>query len=406
MHELVIKCESCGKTYPPNQTIFRCESCKASLEISFDYPKLRKTLSLEKLRKRPFNHARYLEFYPVKNLVSLGEGGTPLIRSRNLERDLGLGFELWFKYEAQNPSGSFKDRGSSVEVSRALQAQSGGKTTRKYSYAAKRVVVASTGNMGASLSAYSALAKLDCHVFTPSDARPVKLRQILAYGAKVYEIPGDYTQAASLVEQASQRFGIYLLGDYLIRREGTKSVGFEIAEQLPGVDFVISPMGNGTLISATWKAFKEWKTLGFSRGLPKMIGVQASGCPPVVKAFKSGRPIKPVKGKTIAVAIECGDPLDGSRALSAIKESRGFAEAVSDREILRARELLARREGLFAEPAGAVGLAGLIKTRKQIPRGLRVVCLITGHGLKTPYTPIGGKMIKLSKGSSLKGIFS
>jgi threonine synthase len=393
MHELVIKCESCGREYPPGMTIFRCESCKASLEISFNYPKLRKTLSLEKLRKRPFNHSRYLELYPVKSLVSLGEGGTPLIRSRNLEKDLGLGFELWFKYEAQNPSGSFKDRGSSVEIGRAVESR------------ARRAVVASTGNMGASLSAYSSIANLDCHVFTPSDARPVKLRQILAYGARVYEIPGDYTRAASLVEQASQRFGIYLLGDYLFRREGTKSVGFEIAEQLPGVDYAVSPIGNGTLISATWKGFKEWKSLGFSKTLPKMVGIQASGCSSIVKAFKSGRPIKPVKGKTIAVAIECGDPLDGTRALSTIKESRGFAEAVSDREILRARELLARREGLFAEPAGAVSLAGLIKSRKKIPRGLRVVCLLTGHGLKAPYTPIGGKMKKLRKGASLNKIF-
>ena len=399
MHELCIKCESCGREYPPDRIIFRCESCRASLEVVFDYPKLRKTLSLEKFRSRPFNHSRYLELYPVRGLVSMGEGGTPLIRSRNLEKDLGLGFELWFKCESQNPTGSFKDRGSSVEIARSLEHFESHRKTKR------RVVVASTGNMGASLSAYSALAGLECHVFTPSDARPVKLRQILAYGARLHEVPGDYTQAAKLVEQACGEFGLYLLGDYLFRREGTKSVGFELADQLPGVDYVFCPVGNGTLISATWKAFREWKALGFSRSLPRMVGIQASGCSPVTRAFKSGRPIKPVKGKTIAVAIECGNPLDGTRALAAIRESRGFSEAVSDREILRAREILARREGIFAEPAGAVGLAGLIKSLRKIPRGLRVVCLITGHGLKAPYTPIGGRINKLRRGASLKRIF-
>jgi threonine synthase len=403
MHERAIACESCGREYPPSRKVFRCESCGASLEVLFDYRKLRKSLSPEKLRKRPFSHARYLELYPVRGLVSLGEGGTPLLRSRNLERELGLKSELWFKCESQNPTGSFKDRGSSVEIARALQAQSGmNKAPRNKKL---RLAVASTGNMGASLSAYSALAGLECHVFTPLDARVVKLRQILAYGARLHQVPGDYTRAASLVEQACKEHGIYLLGDYLFRREGTKSVGFELAEQLPGADYVFCPVGNGTLISATWKAFREWKALGFSRTLPKMAGIQASGCSPVTKAFKSGKPIKPVCGRTIATAIECGSPLDGPRALSVMKESGGFSGAVSDREILKARELLARREGLFAEPAGAVALAGLIKARKLIPRGLRLVCLVTGHGLKAPHTPIAGRMDKLPPKPNLKRIF-
>lgn len=401
MHERSIRCESCGREYPPDKTIFRCEGCGASLEIIFDYVKIKKSLSIPTLESRPFNHSRYLELYPVRSLVSLGEGGTPLIRSRNLERELSLGFELWFKAESQNPTGSFKDRGSSVEIASVLESQSL-KTKAKQK---PRVAVASTGNMGASLSAYSSLAGLECHVFTPSDARPVKIRQILAYGARVHEVPGDYTQAARLVEQAHREHGIYLLGDYLFRREGTKSVGFELAEQLPNIDYVFCPVGNGTLISAVWKAFREWKTLGFSRSLPRLAGIQASGCSPVTRAFKSRKPIKPVKGKTIAVAIECGDPLDGPRALAAIRDSKGLSEAVSDREILKARELLARHEGLFAEPAGAVSLAGLIKAKKHIPRGSWVVCLVTGHGLKAPYTPIGGKPEKLRKGASLKRIF-
>ena len=220
MHETCIRCESCGREYPCSQTISRCESCNASLEIVFDYPRLRKALSPSKLRKRPFNHSRYIELYPVRGLVSLGEGGTPLMRSRNLEKELSLGFELWFKLESQNPTGSFKDRGSSVEIARALQTPSG-RTSSKSGRRMPRVVVASTGNMGASLSAYSATAGLDCHVLTPGDARPVKLRQILAYGARVHQVSGDYTMAATLAERACREHGLYLLGHYLFRREGT-----------------------------------------------------------------------------------------------------------------------------------------------------------------------------------------
>ena len=404
MHERCIRCESCGREYPPGKAINRCVSCNASLEVVFDYARLRKSLSLSKLRSRPFTHSRYIELYPVREAVSLGEGGTPLLRSRNLEKELSLRFELWFKLESQNPTGSFKDRGSSVEISRAVQALAGsaspGKGSRK-----PVVAVASTGNMGASLSAYSAVAGLMCHVFTPGDARVVKLRQMLAYGARVHRISGDYTEAASLVERACREQGIYLLGDYLFRREGTKSVGLELADQLPGITHVYCPVGNGTLVSAVWKAFREWKLLRFSGSLPKMAGIQASGCSPLTDAFRSGRPLTPVKGKTIATAIECGSPLDGSRALSAVRESGGLSDSVTDKEILKARTLLACREGIFAEPAGAVSLAGLIKSRSMVAPGSRVVCLVTGHGLKAPHTPIEGKVEMLGKGSSLDRAF-
>ncbi len=399
MHELFIRCESCGSQYPMGFSVSRCESCGASLEVVFDYPKLRKTISLPRLRSRPFSHSRYIELYPVRNLVSLGEGGTPLIRSQNIERDLNLGFQLWFKVESQNPTGSFKDRGSSVEIARVLENHSCKIPLPEGRCPRIRVAVASTGNMGASLSAYSSIANISCHVFTPRDARPVKLRQILSYGARLYQVPGDYTRAASLVERLCRDQGVSLVGDYLFRREGTKSVGFEITDQLPGVDHVFCPVGNGTLISALWKAFREWKILGFSRTLPRLAAIQASGCSPLTAALRKGRPIKPVKGKTIAVAIECGDPLDGPRALSAVKDSGGFSESVTDREILKARELLARREGLFAEPAGAVSLAGLLKAGKSLRKARKVVCIVTGHGLKTPHTPISGKIQKLGRGS-------
>ncbi len=373
MFEKHVLCTGCGKTYKHDTRMVRCE-CGDSLEVVFDYRKIKGVV--KRFRARPFNHARYLELYPVRRLISVQEGGTPLVRSKNIEK--GLGFELHFKYEAQNPTGSFKDRGSSVEIAKALELGGG------------HVLCASTGNMGASVAAYSAMANLKCSIFTPRDAPVIKMEQILAYGADVYHVKGDYTLTANMVEHVKRDHVFHLAGDYLWRREGTKSVGFEIAEQLKGVDYVVCPIGNGTLISAAWKAFREFKTLGIIRKTPKMVGVQASGCAPVYKAIKSGV-IRPVKGKTIATAIECGNPLDGPRALKAIKESRGFCEKVSDSDILKARGLLATREGLFAEPAGAVALAGILKARKQIRKGSRVVCLVTGHGLKVPRTGVGRK---------------
>lgn len=375
MHIKHIFCSTCGRTYKPNKLIFRCERCNGSLEVILDYNKIRKTLTRGKLQSRSFNHSRYKELYPVKNLLSIQEGGTPLVRSRNLEKELGIKGELYFKYEAQNPTGSFKDRGSSVEIAKAME------------FHARRAVCASTGNMGASLSAYSAIASLDCHIYTPTDAAPLKIEQILAYGAKLHRVKGGYTKASRIVEKEAKQ-GSYLLGDYLYRREGTKSVGYEILEQAKP-DFVFTPVGNGTLISSTWKAFREFKTLGFTKYLPRIVGIQAQGCSPLVRAFKNNAQIIPVKNpKTIAVAIECGAPLDGERALKAVKESKGLAESVSDKEILKARILLAKREGLFAEPAGAVSLAGLIKHKEKIPKGSKIVCVITGHGLKVPITKV------------------
>lgn len=393
MHEKSIMCSSCGMEYPVRKKIFRCGRCGESLEVTYDYAKLRKVFTKKKLCLRPFSHSRYLELYPVKTLLSIGEGGTPLIRCRNLERRFNLKFRVWFKLEAQNPTGSFKDRGSSVEVARALEQK------------AKSAVCASTGNMGASVSAYSGISNLPCYIFTPEDAADTKLKQILAHGARVFQIKGDYTAAAELVEKAWREHGNYLLGDYLFRREGTKSVGFEIAEQL-SADYVVCPVGNGTLISATWKAFKEFKELRLLKKLPNMIGIQAAKCSPVTRAFKSKSSIKPTCGRTVAVAMECGDPLDGVRALNSISESGGFSNDVSDKEILEARELLARREGIFAEPAGAAAFAGILKSRNNIKRDSDVACIVTGHGLKTPRTDVQGKVRKISANPDLRKLLS
>ena len=385
MFETRILCPLCGNAYSLITMIFKCRKCGSTLEVEFDYGRLKKSVTKEKLASRPFLHSRYLELYPVKNILSLQEGGTALLRSRNLERELKLGFELYFKYEGTNPTGSFKDRGSSLEVAKALE------------FRAKRVVCASTGNMGASVAAYSGIANLKCSIFTPKDTASTKMEQILAYGAKVYHTSGDYTQAMKIAEEIAREGKAYLLGDYLYRREGTKSIGFEIAEQLPNPDYVFCPVGNGTLITATWKAFREFKLLGFQKSLPRMAGIQAEECSPVVKAFREDSPIRAIKNPhTVAVAIECGDPIDGKGALKAIRDSGGFAERVSDKEILRARELLAQREGLFAEPGGSAAFAGILKSKERIESGARVVCLVTGHGLKSPRTGVKGKPVDIS----------
>ncbi len=395
MFEKNIICSQCGSKYPLNSVMFRCGKCGGSLEVLFDYSRLRKVVSRDIFRSRPFNHARYREMFPVKDMISISEGGTPLIRSRNIERKKGLEFELYFKYEAVNPTGSFKDRGSAVEVAKARD------------FGADRVVCASTGNMGASVAAYSGIANIPCYIFTPRDAVHIKLEQIMAYGAKLYKVAGNYTDTYKLVEEAFREHKAHLLGDYLYRREGTKSVGYEIIDQLDfdlSNTYVFTPIGNGTLISATWKAFKEFYLMGMTFKKPRMAGIQADKCNPVTRAFKDREEIKPRKrARTVAKAIECGDPMDGDRALQVLYESNGFSESVSEKKIMKCREMLAGEEGMFAEPAGAVALAGVLKAKDRIEKGSRVVCLVTGHGLKSPHTGIRKKEKKIKANKSSLG---
>lgn len=378
MHEKHIACESCDKIYPLTTKVFRC-SCGGSVEVIFDYKKMR-SLSF---KGRPFNHSRYTELYPGKNLISLGEGGTPLISSKQDEA-----VNVLFKNEAVNPSGSFKDRGSAVEISKALE------------FKTKKVICASTGNMGASVAAYAARAGLSCNIIVPQDAQQNKLHQILTHGARVYQINDDYDYAANVAQKISQTKGHFLLGDYLYRREGTKSVGFELAEQVEA-DYVFVPVGNGTLLSAIWKAYTEFKLLKKIRSLPRLVSVQAQESSTVSDALMKGTKLKNLlHPHSIATAIEVGVPLDGKRTLNAIKASKGFACEVSDQEILKARERLAQKEGLYSEPAGAAAYAGFLKVKDSLPKKSTVVCLVTGHGLKTSLR--GGKVIKIRRSTIQK----
>lgn len=246
-----------------------------------------------------------------------------------------------------------------------------------------KAIVASTGNMGASIAAYSAAAGIRCRVLVPRDANQFKMRQILSYGARAERIRKGYSDVIEHAERIAEKKGYFLLGDYLYRREGTKSIGLEISEQMKA-DYVFLPVGNGILISALWKGVREANLLGLSKARPRLVGIQAKGCCPVFRAWKFGKLEKIRNPRTIADAIECDFPLDGLNALKSLKESGGFADIVSDKELLKARDMLAKMEGLSVEPSAAAGLAGLLKAKEVVKENSRVLCILTGHGLKEP----------------------
>ncbi|HIP34929.1 MAG TPA: threonine synthase [Methanothermococcus okinawensis] len=378
---MIQKCISCGKEYHIDDIIYTCR-CGGLLEIVYDYEEIKDKVSKESLRKREIGVWRYLEYLPVENLekiVSLQEGGTPLYRCKNLGEELGLK-ELYVKNEGANPTGSFKDRGMTVGVTKAEE------------LGIDVVGCASTGNTSASLAAYSARAGKKCIVLLPGGKVALgKLAQAMFYGAKVVQIRGNFDEALEMVRKLAEDGKLYLLNSINpFRLEGQKTIGFEICDQLNWKvpDRIIVPVGNAGNISAIWKGFKEFKETGIIEDLPKMTGIQAEGAKPIVDAFKrNSRSIVPVENpETIATAIRIGNPVNYPKALDAIYSSGGYAESVSDREITEAQKLLARKEGIFVEPASAASIAGLMKLLEMgiIDKDERIVCVTTGNGLKDP----------------------
>lgn len=369
------KCFRCGRTHKPHEIerlpIPRCE-CGSAVDAEYDYKSIQKVILRDEFMRDKPAHWKYWAFMPVKDLsrrITMGEGGTPLLENKRLSKT----GRLLIKYEAANPTGSFKDRGSSLEITKALE-------FRKH-----KVAVASTGNMGASMAAYAAFAGLECKVFIPDIAGKEKVTQIKAYGAEAIAVEGDYAFAIRQAEEyVLSHSDSFLTGDYPWRSEGTKTVGFEIADQLYWrvPEYVVVPVGNGTLIWSIYEAFRELSIVGITDKIPRIIGVQVENCAPLVQAWENGlNEIVPVRNpKTIATAIACGDPIDGLAALRAIRDSGGFAVRVSDEEALFARDTLARN-GIFVEPSGAVAYAGFLK--KELSG--TVVCIATGHGLKDMY---------------------
>ena len=320
---------------------------------------------------------RYKKYLPVTEktpIVTLLEGDTPLIEAENLRVSLGVDCKIYLKYEGLNPTGSFKDRGMTVAVSKAVEE------------GASTVICASTGNTSASAAAYAAKAKLKCVVLIPEGAVALgKLSQALIHGAEVLAIKGNFDDALSLAREISDKYPVVLVNSINPHRiEGQKTAAFEIVDSLGNApDYQFMPVGNAGNITAYWKGYKEYKTIFLEKvklKLPRMMGFQAEGAAPIVR----GHPIK--KPRTIATAIRIGNPASWKKAEEARDESKGVIDTVTDKEIIEAYKMLASREGLFVEPASAASLAGLVKYVRKgyFSQSSTIVCILTGHGLKDP----------------------
>jgi threonine synthase len=381
------ECINCKTTYGIDEIIYFCGKCGDILEVKFEADELAANLKTSNWKTKPLGVWRYRPFMPIHEatkLVTLSEGGTGLHRSERLGNALGIRY-LYVKNEGENPTGSFKDRGMTVGVTKAVE------------LGARHVICASTGNTSASLAAYAARAGIRCTVLIPSGKIAYgKLSQAMIHGAKVLQVKGNFDEALEFVLKLAEKHkDIYLLNSINpFRIEGQKSLGYEICEQLnyEAPDRIIIPVGNAGNISAVWKGLTEFYQLGLIKKLPKMTGIQAAGSAPIAQAIKTGSDkIIPVQNpETVATAIRIGAPVSWKKAVNAIRESNGTAETVTDEEILDAQKNLARIEGIFVEPASASSIAGL---NKLIKRGIiledeKVVCITTGHGLKDPDTAI------------------
>jgi len=384
VHQECIKCKT---SYGIDEIVYFCKKSGDILEVKFDQKELLEKISGTDWKTLPLSVWRYRDLMPIHEttkVVTLNEGGTGLHRAQRLGSELGLS-NLYIKNEGENPTGSFKDRGMTVGVTKAVE------------LGARHVICASTGNTSASLAAYAARAGIKCTVLIPSGKIAYgKLSQAMIHGAKVLQVKGNFDEALEFVLKLAEKHKtIYLLNSINpFRIEGQKSLGYEICEQLnnEAPDRIIVPVGNAGNISAIWKGLKEFYQLGLIKKLPKMTGIQAVGSAPIVQAIKTDcDKIIPVENpETVATAIRIGAPVSWKKAVNAIRESHGTAETVTDEEILNSQKLLAQIEGIFVEPASAASIAGL---NKLIKRGIiledeRVVCVTTGHGLKDPDTAV------------------
>lgn len=385
-----LKCRECARKYPKTEAVHVCEFCFGPLEVDYDYDAIKEVLSIEKIQSRQKNMWRYRELLPVEGEITVGfqVGFTPLIKADRLARALGVR-ELWVKNDTVNyPTLSFKDRVVSVALTRAKE------------MGFKTVACASTGNLANSVAANAASAGLPSYVFIPADLEVGKVVGSLIYGTQVVAIHGTYDQVNRLCSEIAGKYG-WAFVNVNIRpyyAEGSKAMGFEIAEQLGWQlpDHVVVPMAGGSLITKIEKSFKEFVKLGFVEPRScKIHGAQAAGCAPIVNAVKAGTDIiRPVeKPNTIVKSLAIGNPADGFYSVRTMKQSGGTGEAPNDDEVVAAIKLLAETEGIFAETAGGctVGAA-----KKLIERGLikpteSVVLCITGHGLKTQEA-VNGKL--------------
>jgi threonine synthase len=391
MNASQLRCRDCARTYPLG-SFFRCETCDGSLEVDYDYARVPARWLHRSAPAGCGALWKYLDLLPVEhsdNIVSLGEGASPLVSAGRSTDQLGLELELLFKQETMLPSASFKDRPITVAISKACE------------LSVDTIVVASTGNTAASAAMYAARAGIPCVVCVPESTELAKVQQAVDHAARVVRIQGNYSDAYRLAKEAGDRYGWYNVATTFINPytvEGDKTVAYEIFEQMGQrvPDWVFVPIGAGPLLVGIHKGFLELKRLGMASGVPRLVGVQAEGCAPIVDAFVEGLPRVRAWGKgTATVASAIADPLtgyehDGDVTLGSIRGSGGAAVAVSDPDIEQARLHLAQKEGIYAEPASAAVFGAL---RTMCRKGLlsarqSVVCVITGHGLK--YKASGG----------------
>jgi len=376
-----LKCRECGRLYPA-EAIHVCEFCFGPLEVDYDYAAIRRALSREKIATRPKNMWRYKELLPIEGEPTVGAqvGFTPLVKADRLGKALGIR-ECYVKNDTVNyPTLSFKDRVVSVALSRAREL---GFTT---------VACASTGNLANSVAANAASAGLRSYVLIPADLEQGKILGSLIFGANVVGIHGSYDQVNRLCSEIAGKYG-WAFVNVNIRpyyAEGSKSIGYEIAEQLGWQlpQHVVVCMASGSLLTKIHKSFVELVKVGLLNSAEcRVHGAQASGCAPISQAFKNGTDIiKPVAHpKTIAKSLAIGTPADGFYAIKSMSETGGSCEDVTDDEIIKGIQLLASCEGIFAETAGGVTVACTKKlvANGKIPRNQSVVLCITGHGLKT-----------------------
>ena len=372
------KCVKCGREYAAVPDLTTC-SCGGILDIQYDYAALRRDLSREKLAQNPDRSMwRYRPLLPIEEESApppLRVGWSPLYEANRLGTALGLK-QLYIKDDGQNPTSSLKDRASALAVVKAREA------------GADTIACSSTGNAASSLAGNAAAAGLSTYIFVPRRAPKGKVAQLRIFGATVVSVDGSYEDTFELSKAAIDRWGWYnrnaAINPYL--SEGKKTVTLEIMEQLGWQvpDYIALSVGDGCTIAGAWKGLKDLYAAGFIDRLPRLISVQAEGCCPINRAIQTGEPWRPMEENTLADSIAVGVPRNADKALNAVRESKGIAVNVSDEEILEAMRLLGRTQGVFGEPAGVTGTAGV---KKALELGLTdpdstVVSIVTGNGLK------------------------
>ncbi len=377
-----ISCSACGKFYPVTQVNTYCPDCQAPLLSHYDLEAVRRCVDREEIRSRRRGMWRWHELLPVQqpeNVVTLGEGDTPLLPLPNLGRYLGLS-RLFVKDESSNPTGSFKARGLAAAVSKARE------------LGIQKVIIPTAGNAGGAMAAYAARAGIRAYIFMPKDTPHANVEESRMAGAEVMLIDGLISEAAGMAGEKARQEGWFDLSTFKepYRVEGKKIMGYELAEDFDWTlpDVILYPTGGGTGLVGMWKAFAELEALGWLNHprRPRMVVVQAEGCAPIVKAFQARQSFCDfwLNAHTIAAGLRVPKSFADHLILADVYESDGMAVAVSDEEILKAQRLLGREEGIFAAPEGAATLAALEKLldMKWIDASERIVLFNTGSGLK------------------------